>query len=227
MPKVSRSAMTGRHLVREKIVKTLIVVGGASGVGKTSVISPISETKSFSTGDYFKSAMRLADRDKIRTLNWLDFQADVSETLSHDLKRHFQDHDSAVIDTHFAAKESNGRYVLGLSRPHLHILYRNVFGGVVERGGEVKTHFILIDCNPTQLLDRRRNDSSRDRELHPADCVRSISRNRTCFGQFLFEGARAKSATCPSQINVSGHVIVNEHLEIARASLEVVLKGLS
>jgi len=144
----------------------------------------------------------------------------VARELEKDIAATFAAGEHAIIDTHFAAKLHGTHYRIGLSRELIFKLARGLFASVAERGQSLHAAVVLIDANPHCLLTRRREDTSRNREIDPADCVRALQRNRMCVGQYASEFARAKQS-CSTRVPqiVSLDIVMNEEILDAKRRL--------
>lgn len=156
----------------------IAVIGGAAGVGKTSLLACLDSWVQFSTGTLFKKHMSLASRDEIRNGDWSLFEGEVASELRDEVLRTLtQDGQNVAIDTHFAAKIYGRSYRIGLSEVHLRDFGRAIFQWAAERGSPFRADVILVTTDPVALLQRRRLDRSRSRELLPSDCVLGLRRN--------------------------------------------------
>src|SRR4051794_18441067 len=81
----------------------LLIVGGASGVGKTTLLE-YNAVQRFNTGDLFKKHMSLSDRDIVRSGDWSLVEDAVAEELNGLIVQSLSAHGEAIVDTHFAAK---------------------------------------------------------------------------------------------------------------------------
>jgi adenylate kinase len=136
-----------------------VIIGGIPGVGKTSVIS--SAVKSlkekgqnakvvvFGT-EMFEEAKRTAgvkNRDELRKLSIKD-QRRLQDTTA---KRIAEMRDNIVIvDTHIFVRTGGGNYYPGLPMRLLDIIK--------------PTSFIMIIADATEIVNRRKNDTSRARD---------------------------------------------------------------
>jgi adenylate kinase len=203
---------------------TLGVVGGASGVGKTTLLSAVAWLSRVNTGDLFKKHMAVANRDDIRASNWAAYEEVVADELIEFVSCALNDGRDVVIDTHFAAKLNGSHYRIGLDRKVLFRLAAEILSEAERQSIALDIKVIHIDSDAHQLLKRRRLDVSRNRELTPSDCVRALERNRICAGQYFYEIARAQQAN-----NDQGHLsmtrIGNTQLERSIASMKRVFGG--
>lgn len=173
---------------------TLGVVGGASGVGKTTLLEEVSWLSRINTGDLFKKCMSIGSRDDIRASDWSRHEGQVADDISTFVRSHIGLSSGVVIDTHFAAKLNGGKYRIGLDRKLIFEIALAALSAAASKNIILKLKLVHIDSNPHDLLKRRRVDNSRRRELVPSDCVRALTRNRECAGQYLFEFARARNS---------------------------------
>jgi adenylate kinase len=174
-------------------IQNLLFVGGASGVGKSTVLKALSTHPQLNTGDFFKAAMKIADRDAIKSVNWVDYQDTVADLLMQNISNASEKNKLMIIDTHFSAKAHNKSYRIGLRKELIYKIGGHAFRQAESRGHTLNVIVALIFCNPYELLERRRLDTGRKRELFPADCVRALSENSRCSVFYLSEVARARS----------------------------------
>ncbi|MFL6409342.1 MAG: adenylate kinase [Nitrososphaeraceae archaeon] len=136
-----------------------VIIGGIPGVGKTSVISlAVKSLKEkgqnakvvvFGT-EMFEEAKRTAgvkNRDELRKLSLKD-QRRLQDTTA---KRIAEMRDNIVIvDTHIFVRTGGGNYYPGLPMRLLDIIK--------------PTSFIMIIADATEIVNRRKNDTSRARD---------------------------------------------------------------
>jgi adenylate kinase len=136
-----------------------VIIGGIPGVGKTSVISlAVKSLKEkgqnakvviFGT-EMFEEAKRTAgvkNRDELRKLSLKD-QRRLQDTTA---KRIAELRDNIVIvDTHIFVRTGGGNYYPGLPMRLLDIIK--------------PTNFIMIIADATEIVNRRKNDTSRARD---------------------------------------------------------------
>lgn len=150
-----------RHSLEEPRKKTVIIVG-VPGVGKSTIITNATETlrnkgRSVKTVVFgsvmFEEAKKLGinDRDKLRKLT-----IDVQQKLQNMAAEHISGlNDSIVfVDTHLFIKTQSGYYP-GL--PMNLILKMN------------PQRLILITANSDEILNRRRKDTTRTRDMISVD----------------------------------------------------------
>lgn len=208
------------------MTSTFAIVGGASGAGKTTLINSLPPHRRFNTGDYFKSAMSLEDRDQVRSLRWTDFEQVVADKLANDMTLDLEIGQITILDTHFAAKVGGTQYRIGLSRALIFKIFRIIMAAHRSAAvGPLQWRVILVDISPELLLARRRSDHSRRRELDAADCVRALERNRVCSTQYLYECARAAKAEGANAYLPAYGLVENSDLGIARSSFTNFILG--
>lgn len=203
------------------------VVGGASGVGKTTLLNAVSWLDRVNTGDLFKRHMSLASRDDIRTLNWAAFEGAVREDLETAVReKAVRGMRGILIDTHFAAKLNGDAYRIGLDRAEIFSLASSAVRLASDYGVRLQTLIVHVTAEPAQLLTRRRLDESRKRELVPSDCVQALSRNEQCSGQYLYEFARAVRGYGPDEASPPRLThIMNSDLDRAVGEMKSVFLG--
>ncbi|MBU4332249.1 AAA family ATPase [Patescibacteria group bacterium] len=202
----------------------LTIVGGASGVGKTSLLKQTnSKAKQVNTGTLFKKHMTLEKRDDVRKNDWSVYEKDVINDLSNFVLKSFRHDENIIIDTHFAAKIYGRNYRIGLKEK---LLFD--FGTLVFK--EIKTNILiqvaLITVDPHALLARRRLDESRDRELIPLDCYNDLRSNDVYSTRYSGEISRAfqKSGHIGENI-VKYYRIENNDFKATLTNLKNILGG--
>ena len=204
--------------------KNLLIVGGASGVGKSTVLKALSTHPQLNTGDFFKSAMKIADRDAIKSANWLDYQDTVTSALVENISDAFKKGSLTIIDTHFSAKAYGKSYRIGLRKDLIYKLGVHAFQQAEHHCCILNVIVALIFCDPYTLLERRRLDSVRRRELFPADCVTALRENNRCSVFYLHEMARARSDSSHDRLHSVRFLrIKNMDLRRARQTLRRVV----
>jgi adenylate kinase len=199
------------------------IVGGASGVGKTSLLNEIDWVDRVNTGDLFKRHMSVADRDEIRSGDWSLVEHLVAKDLSDRAITNLFGTRQTVIDTHFAAKLRGRHYRIGLHRNLIFSVARDILIAAAERGTTVKFRVVHIDSDPYSLLERRRRDTSRKRDLIPSDCVSALARNAACAGHYLHEVARAaRGNVVDIERAVQSHRIENKELKTAIGEMKAI-----
>jgi len=161
----------------------LAAIGGASGVGKTSVLNaalPTLEAKALvmNTGTYFKNALQIESRDDVRVSDWPDVEARVARAIADDIRG--SDSSLLIVDTHFAAKTRFGTYRVGLDETLITAVAQAAADTAEIRGVALLLRVALIYSEVAQLLDRRRHDTTRARELDAYDCYNALRHNRRC-----------------------------------------------
>jgi adenylate kinase len=135
-----------------------VIIVGVPGVGKTSIISQVSEDlrhKGHKVKVAIFGTIMLEEADKIGVKNRDDLRK-----LSLEKQRHLQEmaakriaelHDNIVIiDTHLSIKTIGGYYP-GLPMKILDIIK--------------PTHIVMVVADATEILNRRKNDTSRNRDI--------------------------------------------------------------
>ena len=199
------------------------IVGGASGVGKTTLLNSIDGIKRVNTGDLFKHRMSVTSRDDIRSGDWSAFEPIVGSDLVNSVIEALPDQPGLIVDTHFAAKLLGNHYKVGLAHNMIRKFVVESIRASSSFNVEIRSLVVLIDAKPQDLLSRRRLDTSRKRELVPSDCVRSLTRNRQCSGQYFFEVASAFKDSAKSAKDLTGfHRLYNTDLASATTEIQKV-----
>jgi len=202
----------------------LAVVGGASGVGKTTVLEAVAEVPKFNTGTLFKNRMSLESRDDIRKSEWSQVEEAVAEDLAEVAISSLREGGAVIIDTHFAAKLNGHLYRVGLKRPLIYQVGRRAFEYADAIGSDLHVFVILINCAPHALLRRRRMDTSRQRELIPSDCLNALRDNKMCSFQYHRELIRACVAASPRQQHKVDYIPVdNDDLDASRQAVSALI----
>ena len=89
--------------------------------------------------------------------------------------------------------------------------------------GDFKLFLTLVDADPRGLLERRRADKNRNRDLVPGDCIRSLTRSRVCLGHYYFEALRANSKMESPLHDLSSGIVMNLDLKEAIADFKSTL----
>jgi adenylate kinase len=206
--------------------KTVVIVGGASGVGKSSLLSCVSHIKQLSTGTYFKAEMSAASRDDIRKSDWTQFEKAVSAKLTEDVVDTLSSSVAVVVDTHFAAKVNNKTYRVGLHRQLVFEFASKILSDSRLDSSVIVFLLVHVQCEPQSLLKRRRLDISRNREVVPSDCIMALSRNRDSLFKYHSEILRATLAAGVSNSQVRMVQIENSDLTQAQSQfLEAFMGG--
>ena len=202
----------------------LTIVGGASGVGKTSLLKQTDlKAKQINTGTLFKKRMTLDKRDDVRKGDWSIYEPEVMNDLSNFVLESFQRGEDVIIDTHFAAKIYGRNYRIGLKEKFLFDFGMFVFR---EIKADILIQIVLITADPYTLLERRRLDESRDRELIPSDCYNDLRSNDVYSIRYSGEIYRAfQKFGSIGRYNIEYHRIENNDFEAALANLKNILGG--
>lgn len=137
-------------------MKDLIFVGGAKGVGKTSVLKEVSKMipiEIINTGKIY-TATRIRGEDSEKA---------IFDSLVHH---------NGIVDTHYVGYKGNG-FVRGLSSVYLKKLE-----------AIKKIDLVLIDLNAKDLIERRRKDISMRRIEDYNHMERELGENRHYFWQY-------------------------------------------
>ena len=199
----------------------LSIIGGASGVGKTSLLRLFANIKQVNTGDLFKQAMSLENRDEIRSGDWSILEKDVTANMIDIVSSALQSGQDLIIDTHFAAKIYNKQYRIGLKEKYLIQFGEKIFKLCSDIDVRIKIDVILISANPYLLLARRRLDKSRNRELVPSDCYNDLRCNDVYSYRYLSALRRAhkKLGNSDQMCKMKYHVIQNEKFDLSQKQL--------
>ncbi len=199
---------------------TVALIGGASGVGKTTLLDAVGLSQ-FSTGTFFKQRMSLGSRDDVRKGDWSQYESEVAEDIAASILQVFNQNQSAIIDTHFAAKVNGKNYRIGLKRSLLFEIAKRCFEYGDNTCRSIYIYVILVDCDPYSLMDRRRLDKRRDRELIPSDCVNTLRQNRGFSSQYLTEMIRAHNKK-QWEMNHKVRYFVVENKDLSTAQNQVI-----
>lgn len=199
------------------------IVGGASGVGKSTLLEPLENVNRFNTGTLFSSHMSLADRDSVRSGDWSVFEEAVTNDLISLSLKSLSKNTTTILDTHFAAKLRGRNYRIGLEKKHLFRLGKEVLNYFSESNKPLLIYVLLINCNPHDLLERRRLDTKRNRELVPSDCYNGLRENKFLAKDYLTEMLRAKNQFSDLDCDVQYKVIDNDDLKTAKNDIKTIL----
>jgi len=198
----------------------LSIIGGASGVGKTSLLKLFSDIQQVNTGDLFKAAMSLDNRDKIRKGDWSLIEPDVTLSIEKVTSESIQAKQDLIIDTHFAAKIFDRNFRIGLREKYLYQLGQFIFGSDLKN--ELRINIVLIKTNIFMLLARRRLDKSRNRELIPSACYNDLRCNEIYSYRYL---AALRRAADPKQsFKIEYHSIDNDRFDLSQKHLANIIR---
>lgn len=202
-------------------------VGGASGVGKTTVLKGLPSIVQISTGTLFKECMQLDNRDEIRNRDWTDYEDQVSDILIERAVECLGSHRPLVVDTHFAAKLAGRSYRIGLRPELLLSFWRVLFDVAHQAEARIEATIALVYCHPSELLKRRRLDTSRNREIVPSDCIAALSENQISSKDYLQQAFRAeRESSNDSQHTIRYLLVENINLEAAvRLFTDALMRG--
>ncbi|MEN7982351.1 MAG: hypothetical protein ABFQ65_02805 [Nanoarchaeota archaeon] len=141
--------------------KKLFIVGGCSGIGKTTLITP----------DILYGKTKIHTGSIARKLNG-EGLAEISKAIVNEIKKY----ESPFLDTHYAAINGiTGHYKF----------YQGIEDeGLNELGGIEKKIFVLIDGAPEEVLERRLKDP-RNRNKTYEQVVMDLNKNRENFNHYL------------------------------------------
>lgn len=204
----------------------LSIIGGASGVGKTSLLRLFEDIKQVNTGDLFKQAMLLENRDEIRNGDWSILEPDVTTSMINVVSDAFKVGQDLIIDTHFSAKIHNKQYRIGLEEKWLVRFGETIFKLSSDTNKKVKINVILISASPYLLLTRRRLDKSRNRELVPSDCYNDLRYNNVYSHRYLSTLRRAcKNLSINEQIyKMKYDIVKNEVFDLSQKQLIKIIR---
>lgn len=143
------------------ITKEIYLVGGCSGVGKTSLLTP----------DILDGKKRIHTGDISRSLTGASLYE-----ISEDIVREIGKNEVVLLDTHYAAvngKTGFSIFYQGIEDDHLRILSQIP-----------KKRFVLVEADPFDVLKRRLTDAKR-RSKDYDQVVRELSENREKFFHYL------------------------------------------
>ena len=151
----------------------LYFVGGAKGVGKSSVLSHVKESIDASivnTGDFFK-------REKL--INASASSREVIRVAKQKLLDHIIRENTLIIDTHYAGFKDNiytPRFERGLNYYELKYLEKNR-----------NLEFILITIDPHTLYERRIMDDNNKRDYNFSNIQKELKANEKFFDKYCRE----------------------------------------
>ena len=215
-----------QSLLEAKEYFRLVFVGGASGVGKTTLLHAVPNIQPLNTGSLFRDRMALASRDDVRKGDWAEYEEEVANDLLAMVIKSFTTSNLSVVDTHFAARIHNREYRIGLQRKLIYTLSKNIFSYSEYAGKLVYAIIVLIDCDVHMLLHRRRTDKNRNRELVPSDCFNDLRENRVLSRQYFSELLRAKNRIDSPRDHLVQYLVVENHdLKAATEMLHTIVSG--
>ena len=139
----------------------IVVLAGIPGTGSTTVLNKVLEEVDYVNINYGNVMFDIAherglvdSRDEMRKLN-PEIQKDVQKKAAERIHEMAQD-DDVIIDTHCTIKSPKG-FLPGLPKWVLEELQ--------------PTQFILIEPKPSEIIYRRMNDDTRERDAEHADAI--------------------------------------------------------
>ena len=145
----------------------LYFVGGAKGVGKSSVLNYINrsiDTDIINTGDFFR---------KEKEVNSSLQPQEIIRSAKQKLINYILEENTLIIDTHYAGFVNNiytPRFERGLYKDELNYLEKNR-----------NLEFILITLDPHTLFNRRIKDNNRNRDFKFSNIQRELEANEFFF----------------------------------------------
>lgn len=195
----------------------LTIIGGASGVGKTSLLKSLADIRQINTGDLFKRAMILGNRDDIKKGDWSVYEEDVASDMAKITIESIGSGQDIIIDTHFAAKIFGKSYRIGLREEYL-----RQFGQAILSQESIAIRVVLVSTDPYLLLNRRRLDSSRNRELVPSDCYNDL-RSNDIYSRRYSHTLRMEAGKVNLKCDIEYHVVDNDDFDFAQKQLTIIL----
>lgn len=204
----------------------IYIIGGASGVGKTSLLGLFTDIKQVNTGDLFKLSMSLENRDEIKKGDWSMLETNVTARMISIASDAIQNNQDLIIDTHFAAKIHNKQYRIGLKEEYLYQFGNSILKLSADTNKKIIINVILISINPHLLLARRRLDKSRNRELVPSDCYNDLRCNDIYVYRYLSALRRAekKVGIDKKLYGMEYHIVKNEVFALAQKQLSDIIR---
>lgn len=203
---------------------TYLIVGGAAGVGKSTLLEHILDANKLSTGTLFKSHMALQSRDDVRISDWSQFENVVTDDLIELSIQSLNDGIPTILDTHFAAKLNGKNYRIGLGQSFLFSLLSRIAEFASAKNQFITIYIVLISCDVHDLLERRRLDKSRSRDLVPSDCYAGLRQNRTFANEYYSQAVRARNAIDDGQCSVKYVSIENKEMRAAISELQGIFR---
>lgn len=205
----------------------LSIIGGASGVGKTSLLKHFPDVSQVNTGDLFKQVMSLENRDEIRNGDWSILEPSVTASMINVASVAFREKHDLIIDTHFAAKIHSKRYRIGLEEKYLVQFAEAIFKLSSDIDTKIKINVILVSADPYLLLTRRRLDKSRNRELIPSDCYNDLRCNDIYSHRYSSALRRAHENLGINDgiYEMRHYMIQNETFDLSQKQLIEIIRG--
>lgn len=200
-----------------------MIVGGASGVGKTTLLER-NAVQRFNTGDLFKKHMALSDRDGVRSGDWSLVEDTVATDLKELILQSLCARGEAIVDTHFAAKILGRTYRIGMREDLLFDIGTGALQLAEANGVTLSLKVALVTCDPYELMKRRRLDKGRNREVVPADCFNALRQNLNQSTHYLSEIRRAGLRNAVNSAHTFKRVIIeNADIQAAAEQIKAIL----
>jgi len=157
----------------------LLFIGGAAGVGKTSVVSRVTELVASrshancvvrNTGTYFKNALEsigqpVAGRDEIRHARWKAVESTVAAQIVSEFHIFEEGSENLlfIVDTHFAVSSPLG-YMIGLGIKYIEAASASIFDSeITQKMEQYLAAVVLVETDLLSILQRRQVDLDRIR----------------------------------------------------------------
>jgi adenylate kinase len=150
--------------------RQIIIIGGAGGVGKTSIVHNLIELYAahsrrsilvFNTGDYFSELLGDSApiaRDQVKNTYWKKYEQEVTNLIIEDLHK-LQNSSIYVLDTHFAANSPSG-YMMGLGVKQIEYLAKEINSINKNSVNSVLAAIVLIEADIENVISRRSSETT-------------------------------------------------------------------
>lgn len=154
-----------------------VIITGVPGAGKTTIAESVKKRipglETVNVGDMIfevaKKKTDIRDRDELREKLGLKLQQECQEEVSRKISE--MDAPHILIDTHTSIRTPEG-YFPGLSDRSAEMIRPDVI--------------VYLDYNPEEIMERRKNDSSRHRDDESAE---DIEKDQKSLIEFAYEAA--------------------------------------